>query len=108
MSIRQRIAQWFYSPGAYGLWVALDNPDDWTVGDHTAVYRQGAEDPHTFKQKCVATMWIASGAFFFDGYADRGTPKFLGKFERHLLWRKFMKLNNRKMLFRFTRLEDPR
>lgn len=109
MNIRRKLAEWFYSPGAFGLWCALDDADNWTTEEHVAEYKRANEDPSTYRRKpSVATMWTGSGPFFFDGYSERGTPKFLGFLERWPLWFKFKKLNNRKMLFRFTRLEEPK
>lgn len=105
MSIRQKLAQWFYSPGAYGLWVALDDVDNWKIETHKAFYRSSSVDRYG-NFSYVACMWIANGAFSFNGYDE--TPKFLGWFERHFIWRKFRRLNNRRMLFRFTRLEEAK
>lgn len=107
MNIRQTLAQWFYSPGAYGLWLALDDVENWEISEYVARYRPGPEDPRTYKRTAVVTMWIANGPGNFDGRPEDGTPKFLGWYERRWLWKKLKKINNRRMLFRFTRLEEP-
>jgi hypothetical protein len=109
MNIRQTLAQWFYSPGAYGLWLALDDVENWTWDEHTAHYRAPPSNPSTYRDPpAVCTMWIANGRSHFDGYPSKGTPKFLGWYERRWLWSKFRTIRNRQMLYRFTRLEEPK
>jgi hypothetical protein len=101
MNIRQTMAQWFYSPGAYGLWLALDDVDNWQLRNGEAFYKSkltgGYDDP-----KYVICMNTTS-AGCFDG--SRRTPKFTGRFERRFLWRKFNRMNNLKVLYSITRLE---
>jgi hypothetical protein len=117
MNIKQTLAQWFYSPGAYGLWVALDDVEHW---DHWA----GEVWEYRRDNKTIARL-NGGSRWGLDGY-ERDTPKFLGRFERHFLWPKFKALrkrkkqlkrekaraqhaeNNRHMLYVFTRLEEPR
>jgi hypothetical protein len=72
--------KWFLSSGAWYLWLALDNPEDWEITEHRAEYKKGL------------TMWISNGASFFDGYDAAGTPKFLGWFERHIVWWKYKRM----------------
>lgn len=108
MTIRQTLAQWFYSPGAYGLWLALDDVENWNINsrENEAFYVRGCKrsgDP--YEPKYLVCM-RASNAWKFDG--SRATPPFLGRFERHFLWRKYKTMNNRRMLFVLTRLEDPK
>lgn len=104
MNIRQTLAQWFYSPGAYGLWLALDDVENWQVREGEAFYRSkftGGYDEAKYVV-CITTTKASQ----FDG--ARRTPKFLGWFERRLLWRKFKSMNSRRVLFMITRLEDPK
>jgi hypothetical protein len=121
MTIRQTLAQWFYSPGAYGLWLALDDVENWRVEDSIAYYRPKVSNRHglEFVDKCTAAIYIGGGGFYFDGHMINNTPKFLGLLERHFLWRRFRQMSarrkqrdrvesNREMLFRFTRLEEPK
>lgn len=101
MTIKQTIAQWFYSPGAYGLWLALDDVENWEpyIGNVWHYKRDRRRDT------VVASMYVGS-PFGFDGY-DK-THRFLGFIERWPLYFKFKKIRNRQMLYRFTRLEEAK
>lgn len=103
MNIRQTIAQWFYSPGAYGLWLALDDVENWRqyMGD---IWNYDPRPDRT-RESVVAQLKTGS-PFRFNGY-DK-TPPFLGPIERWPLYFKFKKIRNRQMLYRFTRLEEAK
>jgi hypothetical protein len=75
--------RWFLSIGAKYLWDALDEPENWAVGEHEAEYRKRL------------TMWVANGAFFFDGRPISGTPRFTGLIERHILYWKYKRMVNK-------------
>ena len=72
--------KWFLGNGSYYLWLALDDPDDWSTDGHTATYRN------------KLTMWTGNGSWFFDGRPSDGTGEFTGYFERHLLWWKYKRM----------------
>jgi hypothetical protein len=84
--------KWFLSSGGYYLWLALDDPEGWHVDTHHAYYG-GGKGLH---------MWVANGGSFFDGADD--TPKFLGWFERHILWRKFVRMKQEQVACTIAKL----
>jgi hypothetical protein len=111
MNIRQTLAQWFYSPGAYGLWVALDDVENWEYrreGEYLVYLDRTGKKDHYGDRTTVAVIYVGHGPFAFNGDPSKGTPKFVGLLERWPLWFKYKRLNNRRMLYRFTRLEDPK
>jgi hypothetical protein len=106
MNIRQTLAQWFYSPGAYGLWLALDDVDNWHITRRYAAYRATHITYDEDAVKAVLVMNIRDGGFGFNGWGS--TPRFVGLLERHVLWRKYKKLNGRKILYTIMRLDQQR
>jgi hypothetical protein len=103
MNIRRKLAEWFYSPGAFGLWCALDDVEHWQLREGEAFYRSKFDHNGYNEPKYVVCM-CTTKASEFDG--ARRTPKFTGWFERRFLWRKFKRMNNRRVLFMITRLEQ--
>jgi hypothetical protein len=69
MNIKQTLAQWFYSPGAYGLWLALDDVENW---EHWA----GEVWEYRRDNKTIARL-NGGSRWGLDGH-ERDTPKFLG------------------------------
>ena len=84
------LAHYFLSDVGQALWDSLGNPDDWEYG------RSGSKYTIVHKHSGIA-LWIANGSWFLDGYDELviypSPPKVqIGKFERHILWRRVSSL----------------
>lgn len=80
------------SPIGKRLWVALNSPDDWEIGEYT------------IKHTPTGTVWwVGGGGFSFDGKINAGTPDCLGLIERHILYRRVKKLKTLVLIEQFDR-----
>lgn len=88
--MKAQILKFLLSESGFALWVALQNPNEWTILPY--------EDRH----KSGVHFWNANGGFFYD--YDQGT---LGIIERHFLWSARNKMARSKIAMQLSGKANP-
>jgi hypothetical protein len=86
--MKDKLLQWYLSPAAYGLWIALGTHGNWLVEEHIVT--------HMPSRIC---MWTSNWWLCFNGY--RGTPSFLKFHEKYVLWRRYKWMVSMKVFHQF-------
>lgn len=78
MKLKNRIMSWILAPGAYLVWHALGNLEEWRAIAHSG-------DVFTLvHQPTDVQLWVARGGFFLDCEGELAGS--IGPFDRHVLW----------------------
>lgn len=82
------------SPVGKVIYNSFNNPDEWNTedSDYTITHR-----------KSGIILWIANGAFFFDGYNEY--TGIFGYFERHIMWSKYKGLRKIRAKQQYEKIE---